>query len=408
MNLFHKLRVVLIKLLGGTLPPEMSPEKSGDETKETVTPSQPAPRRTLSTELPAEDLTQALNRAALLMGHKNKQVMSVEVLLLAFLKMPEVEAHRLLRELSRERGFNWASFERYVERIATERLAGEAQFDFVADNGERIPLGAEMVILLNEGLALANSQDESRCHTAHTLAVMAAAKIEMAQPLNRLGITPQAVSKARGRPGLPGETTAVTHASVAKGGQRPPDRAGLQRCSVGGLKKKPGSPGLLGGIIMANVVTPLGLEEEEEELINTDLQWLFTATDHYLKIQQGVADFTGPVPVDIPAQAQRDQEANNTVIAFETLTFLSPAGAIFEEQIESIIRRINIHLRNLNILLDQQAELGEETGPNVALKHRIKATYEGVVTCTQELAALMQEVYGVRVHSPQKLAKLFD
>ena len=55
------------------------------------------------------------------MRQKNKRILTVEVLLLTFLKMPDVEAHRLLRDFSKERGFNWATFERDVDKLATER-----------------------------------------------------------------------------------------------------------------------------------------------------------------------------------------------------------------------------------------------------------------------------------------------
>ncbi len=49
-------------------------------------------RGTLSTKIPARELSQALNKAALLMHAKKKRVMTAEMLLLAFQEMPEVEA----------------------------------------------------------------------------------------------------------------------------------------------------------------------------------------------------------------------------------------------------------------------------------------------------------------------------
>ena len=56
--------------------------------------------------------------------------MTAEMLLLAFLKMPDVAAHRLLRNFSRERGFNWDTFAKDVDRVEGESLL--CQLDHLA------------------------------------------------------------------------------------------------------------------------------------------------------------------------------------------------------------------------------------------------------------------------------------
>lgn len=179
-------------------------------------------RGTLSSKIPAQDLNQALNYAVGLMRSKRKRVMTAEMLLLAFVKMPDTEAHRLLRDFSAERGFNWATFEKNVEHAASERLAADVNFDFLADSQERIPLGDDVLVVLDEGLTIAKSRDEAWCGTAHALAVMPEARVGTASLLNRLGITQRAVLDAMGKPSLATGATAIDHVALAKNGQMAP------------------------------------------------------------------------------------------------------------------------------------------------------------------------------------------
>ncbi len=182
-----------------------------------------APKRgKLSTKIPSKELTQALNQAAALMRQQKKRVMTAEILLATFIKMPDIEAYRLLRNFSQERGFNWASFEQDVEQAANNRLARDVQFDFVADNRKRVALGDEMLVVLDEGLTIARSRDEAWCSTAHALAVMAEASVGTSRLLNKVGITQRAVIDAMGKPSLASGATAVDHVALAKNGQMTP------------------------------------------------------------------------------------------------------------------------------------------------------------------------------------------
>jgi len=179
-------------------------------------------RAKLAGRIPSKTMTHALNQAASLMRDYDKRVMTAEILLLAFLKMPDVEAHRLLRNFSKERGFNWASFEQSVERAAAERGARDAGFDFLADNRQRVSLSNEMIVVLDEGLTIAKSRDETWCNTAHALAVMADITVGTSRILNKLGITQRAVIDAMGKPSLDSGATVVDHVALAKAGEMTP------------------------------------------------------------------------------------------------------------------------------------------------------------------------------------------
>ncbi|MFQ5611193.1 MAG: AAA family ATPase, partial [Anaerolineae bacterium] len=181
-----------------------------------------AKRGTLSPKIPSKELNQALNQAVALMRGLNKRVLTPEVLLLTFVKMPDVAAHRILRQFAGQRGFNWATFEKDVAQAARERLARDVDFDYVSDSNERIPLADETLIVIDEGLTLAKARDEVWCGTEHILAAMAETQVGTARLLNRLGITPRAVSDALGDPALSGGATAQDHVALARAGRLAP------------------------------------------------------------------------------------------------------------------------------------------------------------------------------------------
>ncbi len=157
-------------------------------------------RGTLSTKVPSKELVQALNQAATFMRRYNLPVMTTETLLLAFLKTPEVEAHRLLRDFSQERGFVWDDLERDVERTVRDQVwtrnttdVKDATFDFVTASGERIPLSVKMLVVLDDGLTLAQEQGQVQCTSAHALAIIADIGTRTDWALKKRGITKKAI-----------------------------------------------------------------------------------------------------------------------------------------------------------------------------------------------------------------------
>jgi len=156
-------------------------------------------RDTLARHIPAPDLAQALQQAVILMRQSKQTVMTAEMLLWAFLHTSDCYAAQLLSRFSGELGFAWADLARHVERVALDRRSErDIRFDFVTAQEERVPLGNEVLIVLDEGLALATSQQQSQCHTGHALAVMAHEKVGTVWPLRKYGITQPVVLTALG------------------------------------------------------------------------------------------------------------------------------------------------------------------------------------------------------------------
>lgn len=153
-----------------------------------------------NTKVPSQELIRVLQRAASLKRDYKLPVLTPELLLLALLKSPESEAYRLLQELSQQRGFNWADFERDIERTVRDQVwtrstvdLKDVEFDFQTEQGELVPLSDKMLVVLDEGLGLANEQGQPLCSSAHALALIAAIGTRADWALKKRGITKKAI-----------------------------------------------------------------------------------------------------------------------------------------------------------------------------------------------------------------------
>ena len=81
-----------------------------------------------------------------------------------------------------------------AEGQARARRAANVDFDFIAQDGARVPLGDEMLELLDEGLSIAQARGEIWTGTEDALAAMCQKGISTAGLLQKRGITPTAMS----------------------------------------------------------------------------------------------------------------------------------------------------------------------------------------------------------------------
>ena len=77
-------------------------------------------RGTLNPNIPSKELTRALNEASARLQAHQKRVLTPEALLLSFVELEEVAAHKLLSELLDTRGYKWDRFTDEANRLARE------------------------------------------------------------------------------------------------------------------------------------------------------------------------------------------------------------------------------------------------------------------------------------------------
>ena len=132
------------------------------------------------------------------------------------------------------------------------------------------------------------------------------------------------------------------------------------------------------------------------------LKWLFSAADNFLKVRRNEIDRGQRIAISIPPNATRSNpQADNCLLSSVDDFDLK----IWEGQVESAFKRIQTHLRNLDILLEQEAKKGDAGKGDVYLQNQIKGARLDIVKILQELAQLMNQAYGILVTSPDQLVE---
>jgi len=177
---------------------------------------------TLNPDIPSEELNQALNEAATIMAGFRQRVLMPEHLLLAFLDGQAYVAYKLLARFATERGFALADLTRAVEDQVRNRRTADVDFDFETRDGRRVPLSAEMLVVLDEGRAIARARDEIWVGTEDALAAMSQSGVSTAGLLQQRGITPRALSNVLAESALGRGTTVRDLVARAREGQLQP------------------------------------------------------------------------------------------------------------------------------------------------------------------------------------------
>ncbi len=147
----------------------------------------------LNPNIPSPELSRLMTEAAGLREQYGKKLLTPQLLLRTFLNDQKSAAHQILRTLSEQRGFNMAELEQRVERMARFTEGRDAHFSFTDDFGKDIPLSDEMLVVLDEGLSIAQARDELKVTSGHALAVMSDIKVTTYGVLQKLGISQAAI-----------------------------------------------------------------------------------------------------------------------------------------------------------------------------------------------------------------------
>ena len=173
----------------------------------------------LDPNIPSQELMAALNDAATLLHLHGQQVLTPEMLLLAFLRAPQCAAGKILARFAEGRGVDLADLERDVESQARMRRGRNADFHFTAQNGRPVPLSDEMIVVLDEGKTIAEATGEVWVGTPHALAAMSQAGVSTAGLLQQHGITPTAMTEMLADQTLARAGSTVDWVALAQGGE---------------------------------------------------------------------------------------------------------------------------------------------------------------------------------------------
>ena len=148
---------------------------------------------TLNPNIPAPEMARLMTTAADKRDEYGLHLLTPQLLLRVFLEDKESAAYQILSELAQQRGFAMEELERRVEMMARHAPGRDAKFAFTDNFGRDVPLADEMLVVLDEGLSIAQARDELKVTSGHALAAMADVKVTTYGALQKLGVSQAAV-----------------------------------------------------------------------------------------------------------------------------------------------------------------------------------------------------------------------
>jgi ATP-dependent Clp protease ATP-binding subunit ClpC len=147
----------------------------------------------LNPNIPSTELSGLMTDAAGRLAKYSLKLLTPQLLLRVFLEEPESAAYQILQRLHKQRGADFEDLLRRVEMMARSNKGRNANFDFTDDFGKDIPLDEEMLVVIDEGLTIAQAREELKVGSGHALAAMAQPNVTTFAVLQRVGITSAAV-----------------------------------------------------------------------------------------------------------------------------------------------------------------------------------------------------------------------
>ncbi len=148
----------------------------------------------LNPNIPSPELARLMTQAAGRMSDYSLKLLTPQLLLRVFLQVKESAAAQILEQLHSQRGADLDDLVRRVEMMARSNKGRDADFDFTDDFGEDIPLDEEMLVVIDEGLTIAQAREELKVNSGHALAAMAQPNVTTFAVLQRAGVTGAAVT----------------------------------------------------------------------------------------------------------------------------------------------------------------------------------------------------------------------
>lgn len=148
----------------------------------------------LNPNIPSSELSRLMTGAADLRDEFGLQLLTPQLLLHVFLSEKDAAAYQILRRLHEQRGADLDDLARRVDMMARSNKGRDAKFYFTDDFGRDVPLDEEMLVVLDEGLAIAQAREELKAGSGHALAAMTQPNVTTSGALQRAGVSTAAVT----------------------------------------------------------------------------------------------------------------------------------------------------------------------------------------------------------------------
>ena len=143
----------------------------------------------LNPNIPSSELSRLMTGAADLRDEFGLQVLTPQLLLHVFLSEKDAAAYQILQRLHEQRGADLDDLARRVDMMARSNKGRDAKFYFTDDFGRDVPLDEEMLVVIDEGLSIAQAREELKAGSGHALAAMAQPNVTTSGVLQRAGVS---------------------------------------------------------------------------------------------------------------------------------------------------------------------------------------------------------------------------
>ena len=151
---------------------------------------------TLNPDLISKDMDAVINDAVPMLEEYRKSSIMPEMVLLSLLRREDTAAWRMLKMFEAKRGVDLERLERQTRLAIGARRDPDGSLDFVAIGNRKVSLSRQSIVLLDDGLTVANSMNELKIDTDHALAVLAESSVSTGGLLRQFSITPKSIRDA--------------------------------------------------------------------------------------------------------------------------------------------------------------------------------------------------------------------
>ncbi len=148
----------------------------------------------LNPNIPSAELARLMTSAADRRADFDLKLLTPQLLLHEFLVEEDSSAFQILQRLHEQRGADLDDLLRRVEIMAHSNKGRDAKFYFTDDFGRDVPLDEEMLVVLDEGMSIAQAREELKSGSGHALAAMTQSNVTTAGVLQRAGVSTGAVT----------------------------------------------------------------------------------------------------------------------------------------------------------------------------------------------------------------------
>ncbi len=145
----------------------------------------------------------------------------------------------------------------------------------------------------------------------------------------------------------------------------------------------------------------------DPENVAKGINWVLLAAEHFLKVRRGQASPDEPAP-PLPNTETVDKDVHGPSVPRVKPEMEDFTLKLLASQVENLMELIEIYVGNLQHLLQQAAQHGGEDFAPLHIVNQIKLQRKSITERLNELAQIMNQVYGVQIEEVDKLAEVFD